>query len=174
MWSKIFFLVSLRCNWTTQQDFFFRVSPKPTFYPAIEASMSAPACASHSESNITTTGVHAIFTADDLSISLPHLKSKYTSRVMLLYLTAFSFCCLLVNDLIFSFLCCYSPQGAEVKMHHVKQQQKREENVLMCFGKVELQRSEGCLYKGFWSRTFVCMIVEMHECTIYTASVFAR
>lgn len=48
---------------------------------------------------------------------------------------------------------------------------KEGENVLMCFRKVALQRSEGCLHKAFWSRTYVWRIVGMHGCTIYTQSL---
>lgn len=48
---------------------------------------------------------------------------------------------------------------------------KRGRTMCWCSSEKLLHKSEGCLYKGFWSRTRVCMIVAMHGCAVYTLSL---
>lgn len=64
-----------------------------------------------------------------LQIICPYLflivKAKRPASLRCSNLLHFSFCCPLVNGLIF-LLCCLSPRGAEVKMRDAKQQQKRD------------------------------------------------
>lgn len=48
---------------------------------------------------------------------------------------------------------------------------KRGRTMCWCSSEELLHRSEGCLYRGFWSRTTVCMIVAMHGCAVYTLSL---
>lgn len=48
---------------------------------------------------------------------------------------------------------------------------KRGRTMCWCSSEELLHRSEECLYRGFWSRTRVCMIVAMHGCAVYTLSL---
>lgn len=80
----------------------------------------------HSDLNVTTTGGSTQYS---LQIICPYLflivKAKREASLRCSTSLHFSFCCPLVNGLIF-LLCCHSPRGAEVKMRDAKQQQKRD------------------------------------------------
>lgn len=71
---------------------------------------------------------------------------KTTSYFMLLRLTALSFCCSLVNGVIFLL----AEQKWKLTMWKRNQKKKRVSSV----------------YTPFWSRTVVCMIVGMCGCTV--------
>lgn len=117
-----------------------------------------------------STEAHVIFTTDNLSISVAHLKSKYTSIALLDCV----FILLIVGQwshLFFSVL--FPSPRSRKRGKNIWSGNKRGRKCADVLHKDSVTEEwRVFLHKGLWSHTYACRIVRMHGCTIYTRFLF--